>query len=677
MSLDPVDFDPKSAARIDNCGKDFSKTPDCWNIADFRRRVWGINVRTDESGAVRLYYSVWGSDALGNPDWAKAGDDRRNAVWSVAIAKDGSFDTSSVRREFFMPAFWPGKPTFGDKAGNSNAVADITFPQCGPQDVMLVAERGGMRNLGLDKLEPFARPYESRVVRYELGQDNIWRVKGRYDVGFHDRSIQDGDPLLLANAAGGVDFNYGFDENGALDFTKPSQTVWMTGDGLCSPLGLCAGKDDGPNSDKSEVHGLQGTPFDAVVPIDAVAELNFDALYRSYMIDTDVNVDENGAPVAEELARNDATKIGDVAIYQTCQGAKPLPGVTEPDQNVVPPDEPPTDWPVHTLDRSHSKWSSSGHRVNWSWHERKGSWHFANRSWHWRAGSWHFADRSWHWREGSWHDANRSFHLTARSFHQRNRTWDSNHVRDRSFHVTGRTWDNNHVRDRSFHVKGRTWGGDNQPNHVRDRSFHVKGRTWDGGDNQPNHIIDKSFHVKGRTWGGNDNQPNHVTDRSFHNKGRTWGQDQTPQHSKRESNTGQNNAPKHLKNDSRGHNQTPAHSKTESRGAQETRPARSKRESRGAVDNANPVHSKQESRGRHNTQPSHSKSESRGTIDNAAPTHDKRESRGVQDTQPSHSRRESRGTNQTFQPQHQHPNQDTGDPLIRKHRKRESLQEGY
>src|SRR5205823_8853051 len=94
--------------------------------------------------------------------------------------------------------FWPATPDQGDKAGNSNPVSDITFPDCGPQNVMVVAERGGMRNLGLDQPEPFARPHESRVLRYELGSDGAWRPKGRYDVGFYDRHAKDGAPYVFA-----------------------------------------------------------------------------------------------------------------------------------------------------------------------------------------------------------------------------------------------------------------------------------------------------------------------------------------------------------------------------------------------------------------------------------------------------------------------------------------------
>ena len=37
---------------------------------------------------------------------------------------------------------------------------------------------------------------------------------------------------------------------------------------------------------------------------------------QAYMVDVDVNADASGAPDPVELARNDATRIGDVAVYQ-------------------------------------------------------------------------------------------------------------------------------------------------------------------------------------------------------------------------------------------------------------------------------------------------------------------------------------------------------------------------
>ena len=57
QSLPQVPFDTDSAARTGDCPDGtFAATPACWNIADFRRRVWGLGMRRDEtSGQVRLY----------------------------------------------------------------------------------------------------------------------------------------------------------------------------------------------------------------------------------------------------------------------------------------------------------------------------------------------------------------------------------------------------------------------------------------------------------------------------------------------------------------------------------------------------------------------------------------------------------------------------------------------
>jgi hypothetical protein len=604
QSLDPVAFDPQSSARIKECGEKFTRDPTCWNLADFRRRVWGLRVRTDEAGAVRLYYSVWGSDSFGNPDWAQAGDDRRNSVWSVAITQEGLFGTASVRREFFMPGFFPSTPSFGDRAGNSNPVADITFPECSAQNVMLVAERGSMRNLGLDEVEPFARPFESRVVRYELGQDDIWRPRGLYDAGFHDRNAYGGEPFLFASAAGGVDFGYKMDANGAADMSTPSQSVWMTGDGLCSPRGPCSDATKGVGADQSEVHGLQGSPAEGFTPLaDEVraATTEQSALFRSYMIDTDINTDEDGKPVAEELSRYDATKIGDVAIYQVCRAAEPLPAIDVPPVGDVvefdsPIAEPPDDWPVHTLSMSHDKWASTSHRVRQSWHYRNGSWHDSRRSWHWRDGSWHHRDRSWHYRHGSWHDRDRSWHYKHRSFHSKRHTW-GDHWKGRSFHWKQRSWDDGHGKGRSYHVKGRTW----DDAHRKGRSNHFKGRTWRD-DAKPVHTRRQSLHKKGRSF---DDKPVHTRQRSSADR------------------------PRHTRTKSR-QDQINVHTKRETSAARDTRPTHTRSRSRGDHINV------------------HTTRESRAVQQNKQPTHLRRQSRGGDDNQQinRHSRRESSGINQ-------------------------------
>ncbi|MCJ7598500.1 MAG: hypothetical protein MUO41_07715, partial [Methyloceanibacter sp.] len=305
-SLPQLAFDPNSAAKIKDCPTgDFSKSPECWNFADFRRRVWGLGVREDAEGAVRLYYAVWSSQGFGNPDYAGASDDeKRNAIWSVAITDDGDFDSSSVRREFFLPDFFTD-PADIARAGRSNPVSDIAFPECIEQNVMLVAERGGVRNLGLDAEEPFAYPHEARVLRYELDDKGVWQPIGRYDVGFYDRKNEH-EPYLRANSSGGADFGYGYTVEWAIDTAKPNQFVWMTGDTLCSPFGPCFVPDTGRFEDGSQVHGVQGTPefgYDDLLPEAATktypdtGEAPYPATgpSQSWMIDADINVDANGA----------------------------------------------------------------------------------------------------------------------------------------------------------------------------------------------------------------------------------------------------------------------------------------------------------------------------------------------------------------------------------------------
>ena len=135
--------------------------------------------------------------------------------------------------EFFLPDFFVD-PADIARAGRSNPVRDIAFPECVEQNVMLVAERGGVRNLGLDAEEPFAFPHKSRVLRYEFDDKGVWQLKGRYDVGFYDRKT-DREPFVRANSSGGVDFGYGYSIDWTIDLAKPDQFVWMTGDSLCSP----------------------------------------------------------------------------------------------------------------------------------------------------------------------------------------------------------------------------------------------------------------------------------------------------------------------------------------------------------------------------------------------------------------------------------------------------------
>src|SRR5581483_9528537 len=317
-SLPAVAFDPSSSAHIADCPSgDFARSPSCWNFADFRRRVWGLAVRRDAaSGEVRLFYSVWGSQGFGNPDYAAAGDDQRNAVWSVRIAENGDFDTSSVRREFFLPDFFRSPEAIA-RAGRSNPVTDIAFPQIGQQPVMVLAERGGVRNLGLAAENAFATPHEARVLRYQLNDKGVWEPVGRYDVGFYDRK-DEGPPYIRADSSGGAAFGLGYSANWEADPAHADAFLWMTGDALCWPKGPCLDPAAKTHTDATEVHGVMGRDagaYDEVVP-DAAFQpypapgpaYPAEGPDRSYLIDIDAT--------AKTPAPNDATKIGDIAVYE-------------------------------------------------------------------------------------------------------------------------------------------------------------------------------------------------------------------------------------------------------------------------------------------------------------------------------------------------------------------------
>ncbi|MEX0591624.1 MAG: hypothetical protein WD207_11115, partial [Xanthobacteraceae bacterium] len=371
-ALPPIPFDPATRARIVDCPSgNFETSPDCWNIAPSGRRVWGLGVwRNGQTGEVRLYYSAWSSPAVDPQGWlAASDDDKRNSVWSVGIGADGSFNVSSIRREFVVPDFFV-KPDDIARAGFSQPVSDIAFPVCPGLPLMLVAERGGMRNLGLGEQNPFATPHEARAIRYELHQDGVWRPIGRYEVGFYDRT-NDGEPRMRANCAGGATFGPGYTNRWAYNQTQPDQYVWITGDDLCSPSGPCnlPASQQQEAGDDSEVHGVQGVRedfFAEVAPasayglapeqVDNSGQISTVGPDEAYLVDVNINMTPAGAPIAEEFVRNDATKVGDIAVYQLCAVVQPA-GVVY----ALPPPPPLLIVePGHDPGFSHSRFGSHG-----------------------------------------------------------------------------------------------------------------------------------------------------------------------------------------------------------------------------------------------------------------------------------------------------------------------------
>jgi hypothetical protein len=390
QSLAPIAFEAASAAHIADCGAQFDTTPECWNVAASNRRVWGLGVWRGPGGETRLYYSVASSPDLGNDAWHNLGEDeKRNSLWSVRLTSGGAFDLTGVRREFNLPDFFTA-PEDVARAGYSRPVSDITFPACSGRAVMLVAERGGLRNLGLGQENAFATPSESRTIRYELDQAGRWQVAGRYDVGMYDRS-QEGPPYVNANCAGGVTFGPGYTQDGMASANQPDQSVWMSGDKLCSPQGPCnamTGQSprqqavrqvsvqngaDNYQPDYSEVHGVQGQPeemYNALVPETATGDkpatpATLLGPHHAYMVDIEVNIDQAGNVIPETIARNDATTIGDISIYQIC----PIENASYSTNYPLIPAQVTYDGGVgggfveiiHDRGISHYRWWSEGH----------------------------------------------------------------------------------------------------------------------------------------------------------------------------------------------------------------------------------------------------------------------------------------------------------------------------
>jgi peptidoglycan hydrolase-like protein with peptidoglycan-binding domain len=216
-----AESNPESARR-------FMSDPACWRYASFQRRVLALGIRHDaKNGETRLYYSIWASSALGDPNWDAGNSESRNSIWSIALDTAGRFDISDVRREIIMPASSASRDD-REISGESQPVASIAFTEDG---AMLVAERGVPLGYDQDDDErPLEEQGSARVLTYVL-EDGQWVAETS---GASSQNI---------SSSGGVAPGYGYTRQGRIDPDNWGGTVWTTGDGICDSKSAC-GEDD-------------------------------------------------------------------------------------------------------------------------------------------------------------------------------------------------------------------------------------------------------------------------------------------------------------------------------------------------------------------------------------------------------------------------------------------------
>ena len=262
--LPPVAYDPAGALDISRADFD-TEDPDSWGYAAPDRRVWGLAVHD-----ARLYYAVV--------------DDSQ--IWSVGIDDVTGAFTDDSRWELDVP-----------KSPKKLPVSDILFTEKG---AMILAQRGPVTST-YDYVG-FADPGNSRLYRYWLESPDDPATPSRwieapeeYAVGFGGDNRQ---------TDGGVDLNYGFNQQGVLDFGTCEASLFTTGDDLRLAPELAAELlFGGPLA----LDGLQVMPAGPVKPENTPP-------WASYIVDID--------PLADDAKVNG--HVGDVAVYRKgCGGDLP------------------------------------------------------------------------------------------------------------------------------------------------------------------------------------------------------------------------------------------------------------------------------------------------------------------------------------------------------------------
>lgn len=237
-----------------------SEDPGTWGFTQDERRVWALAYHDG-----RLYYSVG----------------EKAEVWSVGIAADGAF-ADDARWELTVAA------------AEDDAVTDIAFDGEGR---MYLAQRGRIENRY--DYSQFADSGKAEVLRYtrenpdDPATESVWvETPEEYAVGFPDGYRQ---------SAGGLDLQYGYDENGYIDIGACTATLVDTGDKLRDNPTLA---DQLAAGGPSAVHGIQLTPLPLVRPQN-------EPPFGSWFVDFDNYFED---PAVEG-------HVGDVEVWRPCDGA--------------------------------------------------------------------------------------------------------------------------------------------------------------------------------------------------------------------------------------------------------------------------------------------------------------------------------------------------------------------
>lgn len=251
---------PDDGARMDITNAAFdSGNPETWGFTAPGRRIHGLAVSGN-----RLFYAVL--EGL--------------QIWSVGINLDGSF-AGDAHWELDVAADQP------------YPVTDMVFDRDG---YLYLAQRGTQRN-DYDYTS-FAEPQKAQVLRYHREQPDdpatasVWvAVPAEHAVGF---------PVDHRMTTGGLDLEYGYDEDGTFRSGTCEQTLVVTGDDLRNNPDLAAQLAVGGPLD---VHGVQLTDKRLMRPENTPP-------WRSYFVDYDNLFDD------PELRGH----VGDVEVWRPCNG---------------------------------------------------------------------------------------------------------------------------------------------------------------------------------------------------------------------------------------------------------------------------------------------------------------------------------------------------------------------